>query len=217
MQDILACGHDPWKGKFIAILANHFGQNRLNKAVFGSHPGLAHIDTVGRFQGKEADIVILTLASENAGFFATNAQQFIACSRARHGLFIVGEIAKWKNRQQVKHLMDALSAVATGQPIPLTRVHTIETLLRFTADAPPHLTTDWVICTRMPMGKALLQTIFLQPQILAPIWQIGSVAPILQHWAAFYIPIAHEFSQTSWPFQSQHTCKGSLFNSNLTP
>ena len=169
VQDILAWGQDRWKGKSIAILANHFEQNRLNKAVFGSHPGVAHIDTVGRFQGKQADIVILTLASENPGFFATNARQYEACSRARHGLFIVGEIGKWKDRQQVKHLMDALAAVATGQPIPLTRVHTAQELPRFTADAPPHSTTDWVICTWMPMDKVFLQTTLLQPHILAPI------------------------------------------------
>ena len=94
VQDILAWGHDLWNRISIAILAKHFEQNRLNKAMFGLHPGVAHIDTVGRFQGKQADIVIVTLASENPGFFATNARQYVACSRGRHGLFIVGELAK---------------------------------------------------------------------------------------------------------------------------
>ena len=69
VQDILAWGHDLWKAKSIAVLAKNLEQNRLNKAVFGSHPGVAHIDTVGRFQGKQADFVILTLACENPGFF----------------------------------------------------------------------------------------------------------------------------------------------------
>ena len=132
VQDILSLGRDLPKGKSMAILANNFEQNRLNKAVFGSHPRVADIDGDGQFQGKQADIVIITLASENPGFFATNARQYVACSRARQGLFIVGEIAKWQDSQQVKHLMDALSAVASGQPISLTRVHTAQELPRFT-------------------------------------------------------------------------------------
>ena len=85
----------------------------------------------------------------------------------------MGEIAKWKEHQQEKHLMDALCAVASGLAIPLTRVHTIQVLPLFKQNTAPNETYDWVTFIWKTRGRAFLQTTMLQREILRHIQSKG--------------------------------------------
>lgn len=55
-----------------------------------------HITTVDNYQGEENDIIILSLVRNNAnksvGFLRTPNRVCVALSRARHGLYILGNI-----------------------------------------------------------------------------------------------------------------------------
>ena len=76
VNDVLHYAQNNWPKGSVAIISNHYEQNRLNKALFSSHESVSAIDTLGRFQGSQADVVILTLASIHPGFFTEKGEFF---------------------------------------------------------------------------------------------------------------------------------------------
>ena len=95
VNDVLHHAKSNWPKCSVAIISNTYEQNRLNKAVFSSHESVSAIDTMGRFQGSQADVVILTLASMHPRFFTETTRQYVACWRACPAIISMGEIARW--------------------------------------------------------------------------------------------------------------------------
>lgn len=85
----------------ITVLVTYAAQMRLMLAHRQEHYTLRSVDnvnitTVDNYQGEENDIVILSLVRNNkikqAGFLRIPNRVCVALSRARHGLFILGNI-----------------------------------------------------------------------------------------------------------------------------
>ena len=128
---------------------------------------MSAIDTLGRFQGSQADVVILTLASMHPGFFTETTRQYVACSRARQALIIIGEIAKWKAHQQSRPLVEALEAMEQNASLPTTHVHTLAALPRFLDNTCSILFDLWVICQLCPMNDCCMHRILYHDTIMS--------------------------------------------------
>jgi hypothetical protein len=80
--------------------------------------------TVDDYQGEENDIIILSLTrSESVGFLCKNNRICVALSRARHGMFVVGNMdlfrrARWTHWPFVLKLAESQKAMSTlGLPL----------------------------------------------------------------------------------------------------
>ena len=166
VNDVLHYAQNDWPKGSVAIISNHYEQNRLNKALFSSHESVSAIDTLGRFQGSQADVVILTLASIHPGFFTETTRQYVASSRARQALIIIGEIAKWKAHQQIRPLFEALEAMQQNASLPTTRVHTLAALPKFVDNA---CSNDWVVCRWSPMNDCCMHGTLYHDTIMSSI------------------------------------------------
>lgn len=66
--------------------------------------GIIKVDTVDSYQGKENDIVIVSLVRSNPrgnqGYVASENRANVALSRAKEALFIIGNSEMWKNRNE---------------------------------------------------------------------------------------------------------------------
>ncbi len=66
--------------------------------------GIIKVDTVDSYQGKENDIVIVSLVRSNLngsqGYVASENRANVALSRAKEALFIIGNSDMWKNRNE---------------------------------------------------------------------------------------------------------------------
>ena len=96
----------------IVMLAMYQGQiSALRDAVQGiarSAPGSlaeVRIKTVDNFQGEEADVVILSLVRSNAtrtiGFVGVPNRLCVALSRAKHGMYVLGNISLFREVSQL--------------------------------------------------------------------------------------------------------------------
>lgn len=91
----------------IVILAAYLAQTRRIQEDMKRCPGLEgiRIETVDSFQGEEADIILLSLVRNNAegnvGFLSKENRICVALSRARKGLYIMGNIHQLKQKSKV--------------------------------------------------------------------------------------------------------------------
>ena len=82
----------------ITILATYGAQKEkiLSHRLYNLLSGPIHVTTVDNYQGQENDIIILSLVRNNQkgliGFLGTPNRICVALSRARHGLFMFGNI-----------------------------------------------------------------------------------------------------------------------------
>ena len=82
----------------ITILVTYGAQKEkmLSHKLYNLFSGPIHVTTVDNYQGQENDIIILSLVRNNqngvVGFLRTPNRFCVALSRARHGLFIFGNI-----------------------------------------------------------------------------------------------------------------------------
>jgi chemotaxis protein histidine kinase CheA len=80
----------------IVIIAPYSAQCSLLKKQIPTIP----VHTVDSFQGKEADVVILTTVrvGKSVGFWSDYRRLNVGLTRAKHGLRVVGDIATWKRQ-----------------------------------------------------------------------------------------------------------------------
>ena len=75
---------------------------------------MLRLATIDNFQGEEAKIVILSLVRSNAddrvGFLKTSNRINVACSRAKHGFYIIGNASLMRNVGMWRAITDLLSA-----------------------------------------------------------------------------------------------------------
>jgi superfamily I DNA and/or RNA helicase len=66
--------------------------------------GIIKVDTIDSYQGKENDIVIVSLVRSNSrgiqGYVASENRANVALSRAKEALFIVGNSDMWRNHNE---------------------------------------------------------------------------------------------------------------------
>ncbi len=66
--------------------------------------GIIKVDTVDSYQGKENDIIIVSLVRSNSsgsqGYVASENRANVAISRAKEALFIIGNSEMWQNRNE---------------------------------------------------------------------------------------------------------------------
>ena len=76
----------------VVIISPYQGQARQLLSL-GSD---IEIHTVDSFQGREADIVILTMVrTDSCGFWSDPRRMCVALTRAKHSLIIVGSCDEW--------------------------------------------------------------------------------------------------------------------------
>ena len=91
-----------YQERSITVLTFYLGQNKkLRETIRGTisapfNPKLIDVQTVDNYQGQENDIIILSCVRSNTekkgGFSVIENRINVALSRARNGLFVVGNI-----------------------------------------------------------------------------------------------------------------------------
>ncbi|XP_069679800.1 NFX1-type zinc finger-containing protein 1-like isoform X4 [Periplaneta americana] len=106
-------GYDPCR---ITILTTYKGQMFAMKNMLVEDSTLrdVRVTVVDNFQGEENDIILLSLVRSNdegkIGFLTTENRVCVALSRARHGLFLIGNMENLKNASAVwKNIEETLS------------------------------------------------------------------------------------------------------------
>ena len=145
-----------WKPQSVVILANYHEQNRLNSMLFQEHPLVKSVTTVGKFQGYQADVVILTLASSSVGFFDNFKRQYVALSRSRNALVVVGNIKPYLENPRVRYIMKALLAISRGETISHSRHHGLTELPKFTLTPTTWAPQRCLVCTTSMMPNTVL-------------------------------------------------------------
>ncbi|CAG7835479.1 unnamed protein product [Allacma fusca] len=121
---IIQQGYTP---KHVTILATYNGQVDLIKEYIKRDEMCDQVDvtTVDGFQGKENDIILLSLVRSNdeakIGFLKKNNRICVALSRAKHGLYIIGNMtqlaAKSKTWKKIQKKLNQSSAIGPFLPI----------------------------------------------------------------------------------------------------
>lgn len=139
---LLASGHQP---RQITILTPYLGQFSLIRGlVQKSRLNGVHVAVIDNFQGEENDIILLSLVrsnkSNNIGYLRMSNRICVALSRAKIGLYIVGNmtcLAKsspiWREIEgKLKAtgcIGDTLNVTVNGSPFTITNPADIEALL----------------------------------------------------------------------------------------
>lgn len=97
VQTLLDCGVKPAD---IAVIAPYAAQVRLLRAHFQDNEAAGkklEVDTVDGFQGREKEVVVITLVRSNAeneiGFLADRRRMNVALTRAKRKLIVIGDSA----------------------------------------------------------------------------------------------------------------------------
>mmetsp|Transcript_38839 Transcript_38839/g.91391 ORF Transcript_38839/g.91391 Transcript_38839/m.91391 type:complete len:1568 (+) Transcript_38839:638-5341(+) len=111
----------------LTVLSPYLGQVRLIRNRLRRDPLTegVKITAVDNFQGEEADVILISLVRSNRnktmGFLAVENRINVALTRARHGMFIVGNANMLKGHQLWSRIMDTLSSHnSIGAQLPLT-------------------------------------------------------------------------------------------------
>ncbi|KAK5656431.1 hypothetical protein OQA88_4812 [Cercophora sp. LCS_1] len=91
------------KPEQITVLTFYTGQRRVILEILNRHPGLPHekfnVCTVDSYQGKENDVILLSLVrsprareAPSVGFLEDQRRAVVAISRARRGFYIFGNV-----------------------------------------------------------------------------------------------------------------------------
>ena len=103
----------------IVVLTPYKGQMQALRAAFQGVPALRDITihTVDRFQGDEADVVVLSLARtmRRTSFLLRENRMVVALSRARHALFMLGS-AGLLDHEHCAHWRQTLQLLAGHGP-----------------------------------------------------------------------------------------------------
>jgi len=122
---LLRCGHSP---EALVVLTPYCGQLVALRAAFREAGGClceVPLRSVDEYQGEEADIVLLSLVRSNAdgsiGFLGVDNRVCVALSRARIGLYIVGNGALLRAKRPLwESVLRTLEAAGqTGPFLPL--------------------------------------------------------------------------------------------------
>ncbi|XP_034245778.1 NFX1-type zinc finger-containing protein 1-like [Thrips palmi] len=96
VNHLLLQGYDPTR---ITVLSAYKGQQYYFSKLKDQNQHLKDVrmTVVDNFQGEESDIILLSLVrsnpDDNVGFLKTENRVCVALSRARHGLFMIGNMA----------------------------------------------------------------------------------------------------------------------------
>ncbi|XP_034246882.1 LOW QUALITY PROTEIN: NFX1-type zinc finger-containing protein 1-like [Thrips palmi] len=107
---LLLQGYDPSR---ITVLSTYKGQQYFFSKLKAHSPHLQNVrmTVVDNFQGEEADIILLSLVrsneDDNVGFLKTENRVCVALSRARHGLYIIGNMANMTKADTVWRKVEA--------------------------------------------------------------------------------------------------------------
>ena len=121
-----------WKPHSVVTLANYHEQNRFNSMLFQEHPLVQSATKIGKFQGDQTDVVILTLASSSVGFFDNFKRPYVASPRSRNALVVIGNFKPYLENPRVQYIMKALLASSRGETISHSRHHGLTELPKFT-------------------------------------------------------------------------------------
>ena len=85
----------------VVVISPYQAQCNLLLRKFANFPDV-EIHTVDSFQGQEADIVFLTTVRNGSqlGFWTDSRRLCVALTRARHLLYVIGNIDTWKTSQE---------------------------------------------------------------------------------------------------------------------
>lgn len=115
VKELLAAGVP---GRELAVIAPYRGQVSLLRERLEAAPGNAtgiEVDTVDAFQGREKDVVLVTLTRSNAegqvGFLSELRRTNVAITRARRHLFVVGDSATLSNHAYYARLIERAQAL----------------------------------------------------------------------------------------------------------
>jgi hypothetical protein len=120
-----------YKSSQITILTTYTGQMFVTRDLIKSRKDefeddLPQVSSVDNFQGKENDIILLSLVrnneEENIGFLKTNNRVCVALSRARKGLYIIGNRKMLSNQSPLwkQVLADFDKSGCIGKSLPVT-------------------------------------------------------------------------------------------------
>ncbi|XP_034246908.1 NFX1-type zinc finger-containing protein 1-like [Thrips palmi] len=121
---LLLQGYDPSR---ITVLSTYKGQQYFFSKLKANSPHLKDVrmTVVDNFQGEESDIILLSLVrsneEDNVGFLKTENRVCVALSRARHGLYIIGNMANMTKADTVWRKVEAelLQQGGIGPALPL--------------------------------------------------------------------------------------------------
>jgi superfamily I DNA and/or RNA helicase len=98
----------------ITVITPYLGQRRLLKTVLREHASKdVRISTVDRFQGDEADVIVLSLVRTKklTQFIRMRNRMIVACSRARFAMVVIGSVELLQQSEHwsvvLKHLNEA--------------------------------------------------------------------------------------------------------------
>ena len=148
--DRVAAAHNAGGGGAQALLGGLLKGRPMPQAAVGERAGLAGVrcETIDSYQGLQSDIIILSLVRSNnnasIGFLRETNRVVVALSRARHGMYVLGNaalLAQWSESRQGRgrpgaqlwtsvlaslvgggHIGDALPLVCQRHPSVITRV-----------------------------------------------------------------------------------------------
>lgn len=135
-----------YRSSQITILTTYTGQMFVIRDIINGRKDefedeSPRVSSVDNFQGKENDIVLLSLVrnneEENIGFLKTNNRVCVALSRARKGLYIIGNRKMLSNQSPLwkKMLADFDESGCIGRSLPLIcSNHQTENLVTNAAD-----------------------------------------------------------------------------------
>eukprot|EP00933_Yihiella_yeosuensis_P067560 TRINITY_DN7244_c3_g1_i1.p1 TRINITY_DN7244_c3_g1~~TRINITY_DN7244_c3_g1_i1.p1 ORF type:complete len:1591 (+),score=386.94 TRINITY_DN7244_c3_g1_i1:108-4880(+) len=110
----------------ITVLSPYLGQVRLLKQKLRRDPTTNNVDVkaVDNFQGEENDIIVVSLVRSNRqrqlGFVAVENRINVALTRARHGMFIIGNSDMLEKYTFWSQIMDELKTdMCIGDCLPL--------------------------------------------------------------------------------------------------
>jgi len=116
-----------YKTSNITILATYTGQMFLLKKELSSAANCkgVHVTAVDNFQGEENHIILLSLVrsnnDNNVGFLKVDNRICVALSRARHGLYIIGNmdglVASSPTWKKIQKKLIARGEIGSGLPL----------------------------------------------------------------------------------------------------
>jgi hypothetical protein len=118
LGEILESGVGPEQ---IAVIAPYAAQVRLLRRLSQENSALpqlekVEIDTVDGFQGREKEVVVISLVRSNAlgeiGFLGDTRRMNVAITRARRKLIVIGDSATLAHHEFFKQLLDYFESIA---------------------------------------------------------------------------------------------------------
>uniref|UniRef100_A0A8D9EVL1 NFX1-type zinc finger-containing protein 1 n=1 Tax=Cacopsylla melanoneura TaxID=428564 RepID=A0A8D9EVL1_9HEMI len=111
-----------YKARSITIIAAYIAQVDLFEDTLANYPHLSgvHITTIDSYQGEENDIILLSLvrnnAQNNVGFLKNPNRVCVALSRAKQGLYIMGNMTSLSKQSelwtQIKKKLESQGAIS---------------------------------------------------------------------------------------------------------